>query len=96
MLSFLREKKIERDQNGGLAGGGGGGGGGKPAQKSETYNGVPLEMLVDEPKGYDRGHDSEETGYNPAHIMRYESPNQYQFCEREQRRAIINDHYYIP
>jgi len=30
-------------------------------------------MLVDEPKGSDRGYDSEDTGYNPTHIMRYES-----------------------
>jgi hypothetical protein len=29
-------------------------------------------MLVDEPKGSDRGHDGEETGYDPTHIMRYE------------------------
>ena len=28
-------------------------------------------MFVDEPKGSDRGDDSEETGYNPTHIMRY-------------------------
>ncbi len=41
-------------------------------RRKRTYNGVPLEMLVDEPKGSDRGYDSEETGYNPTHIMRYE------------------------
>ena len=29
-------------------------------------------MFVDEPKGNDRGYDSEETGYNPTHVMRYE------------------------
>jgi hypothetical protein len=40
--------------------------------KPRTYNGVPLEMLVDEPKRSDRGYDSEESGYNPTHIMRYE------------------------
>jgi hypothetical protein len=28
-------------------------------------------MFVDEPKGNDRGYDSEETGYDPTHIMHY-------------------------
>jgi hypothetical protein len=55
--------------------------GGKLRRK-RTYNGVPLEMLVDEPKGSDRGYDSEETGYNPTHIMRYEGLSPNQFCER--------------
>lgn len=45
--------------------------GGKPRRK-RTHVGVPLEMLVDKPKGSDRGYDGKETGYNPTHIMRYE------------------------
>jgi hypothetical protein len=61
LLSFLCEQY--RDQNGVCQEG---------EERETTYNGVPLEMLVDEPKGSDRGHDSEETGYNPTHIMRYE------------------------
>jgi len=43
--------------------------GGKPRRK-RTHIGVPLEMLVDKPKGSDRGNDGKETGYNPTHIMR--------------------------
>jgi hypothetical protein len=40
-------------------------------------------MLVDEPKGSDRGYDGKETGYNPTHIMRYEVRfTSNQFCER--------------
>ena len=62
----------------------------KPGRE-RTYNGVPLEMLVDEPKGNDCGNDSEETGYNPTHIMRYERKFAFnQFRERTRADMTTN------
>ena len=52
-------------------------------------------MLVDEPKGSERGYDSEETGYNPTHIMRYERrlrpKSNHQFCERTRADMTTTD-----
>jgi hypothetical protein len=72
-------------------------GGREAAQKGKrTYNGVPLEMLVDEPKGSDRGYDSEETGYNPPHIMRYKIFESNQFCERTRADMTTTTYLEIP
>lgn len=40
-------------------------------------------MLVDEPKGSDRGYYSEETGYNPTYIMRLK----YDLAVLKERRS---------
>jgi len=38
-----------------------------------TYISVPLKMLIDEPEGGNDSHNSEETGYDPANVMRYDN-----------------------